>query len=329
MKLPRHRGAAALRPAVGGRAAPGLRAAHRPADRAGHQRRRDLAHRARASATSSTPAPPASRATASAPRCSGCRSSRFARPSANQRAGRCGRVADGICIRLYSEDDYDARPEFTEPEIQRTNLASVILQMTSLGLGDIAAFPFVDAPDAAPDRRRRPAAEELQAFAPDRRRRSRRPEGGAAGTQAHGIRPSIARLPVDPRLGRMLIEADRLRLCPRGARHRRGPVHPGPARAAAGQAGARPTSACALPRRALRLRVAAQPVGLPQGAAEELSHQRFSADVQVGVPALPAGAGVAGPAQPAAQGVPGVGIDTNRQADARTEAGEAADAAQT
>ena len=67
--------------------------------------------------------------------------------SANQRAGRCGRVADGICIRLYTEDDFEARPEFTDPEILRTNLASVILQMTALGLGDIAAFPFVDQPD--------------------------------------------------------------------------------------------------------------------------------------------------------------------------------------
>ena len=77
---------------------------------------------------------------------------------ANQRSGRCGRVSDGIAIRLYSEDDYDSRPEFTDPEILRTNLASVILQMTSLGLGDIARFPFVDPPDSAPDHRRRPAA---------------------------------------------------------------------------------------------------------------------------------------------------------------------------
>src|SRR6185503_13361367 len=68
--------------------------------------------------------------------------------SANQRAGRCGRVAPGICIRLYSEEDFESRPEFTEPEILRTNLASVILQMTALGLGEIAAFPFVDKPDA-------------------------------------------------------------------------------------------------------------------------------------------------------------------------------------
>ena len=78
------------------------------------------------------------------------------RASASQRAGRCGRVAPGVCIRLYSEEDFEARPEFTEPEIQRTSLASVILQMTSLGLGDVARFPFVDPPDAAPGRRRRP-----------------------------------------------------------------------------------------------------------------------------------------------------------------------------
>ncbi|HSK55926.1 MAG TPA: ATP-dependent RNA helicase HrpA, partial [Jiangellales bacterium] len=68
--------------------------------------------------------------------------------SANQRAGRCGRVAPGICIRLYTEDDFESRPEFTEPEILRTNLASVILQMANIGLGDIERFPFVEAPDA-------------------------------------------------------------------------------------------------------------------------------------------------------------------------------------
>ena len=69
--------------------------------------------------------------------------------SANQRAGRCGRVAPGVCIRLYSEADFAARPEFTEPEILRTNLASVILQMTDAGLGEVADFPFVEPPDAA------------------------------------------------------------------------------------------------------------------------------------------------------------------------------------
>ena len=68
--------------------------------------------------------------------------------SANQRKGRCGRVAAGICIRLYSEDDFNSRPEFTDPEILRTNLASVIMQMLALGLGDIAAFPFLQRPDS-------------------------------------------------------------------------------------------------------------------------------------------------------------------------------------
>src|SRR4030095_11796869 len=67
--------------------------------------------------------------------------------SADQRAGRCGRVAPGICIRLYAEGDHAARPPFTEPEILRTNLASVILQMAALRLGDVAEFPFVDPPD--------------------------------------------------------------------------------------------------------------------------------------------------------------------------------------
>ena len=72
--------------------------------------------------------------------------------SAQQRAGRCGRVAAGVCIRLYAEEDFAARPEFTDPEILRTHLASVILQMTALGLGDVAAFPFLDPPDSPPGR---------------------------------------------------------------------------------------------------------------------------------------------------------------------------------
>ena len=72
---------------------------------------------------------------------------KIAQSSANQRAGRCGRLSDGICIRLYSEEDFLARPLFTQPEIQRTNLAAVILQMRQLGLGDPADFPFIDPPD--------------------------------------------------------------------------------------------------------------------------------------------------------------------------------------
>jgi ATP-dependent helicase HrpA len=120
--------------------------------------------------------------------------------SAQQRSGRCGRVADGIAIRLYSEEDFESRPEFTDPEILRTNLASVILQMISLGLGEIRDFPFVEPPDSRQVADGVRLLEELQcidARATDPRRR----------LTAYG--KSVARLPVDPRLARMLIEAER------------------------------------------------------------------------------------------------------------------------
>ena len=113
--------------------------------------------------------------------------------SANQRAGRCGRVSSGICIRLYSEEDYLARAEFTEPEIQRTNLAAVILQMAALGLGSIEAFPFVDPPDLRFIRDGYKLLHELGAV--DEQQRLTR-----LGRQ-------IARLPVDPRLARMILAA--------------------------------------------------------------------------------------------------------------------------
>ncbi|YAL84356.1 ATP-dependent RNA helicase HrpA [Dermacoccaceae bacterium W4C1] len=118
--------------------------------------------------------------------------------SAKQRAGRCGRVAEGICIRLYSEADHDARPEFTDPEILRTNLASVILAMTSLGLGEISAFPFVEPPDARQITDGVRLLEELQAIDPTQRDPRRR-------LTAQG--KAIAALPVDPRLARMLVAA--------------------------------------------------------------------------------------------------------------------------
>jgi ATP-dependent helicase HrpA len=120
--------------------------------------------------------------------------------SATQRAGRCGRVEAGVCIRLYSEEDLAGRPEFTEPEILRTNLASVILSMTSLGLGDIAAFPFVEPPDAPSIKDGVDLLEELGALEPSARGERKRltPMGR-----------QLAQLPVDPRLARMLIEAGR------------------------------------------------------------------------------------------------------------------------
>ncbi|MDO9456863.1 ATP-dependent RNA helicase HrpA [Nocardioides sp.] len=133
--------------------------------------------------------------------------------SANQRAGRCGRVAPGIAIRLYSEEDFDARPEFTEPEILRTNLASVILQMTSLGLGDVARFPFVEPPDKRNVQAGVQLLEELGAVTaandqrPPPRDRRGRPQDGPRLTE---VGRRLARLPIDPRLARMILEAERL-----------------------------------------------------------------------------------------------------------------------
>ena len=120
--------------------------------------------------------------------------------SANQRSGRCGRVEAGIAIRLYSEEDFESRPEFTDPEILRTNLASVVLQMTSLGLGDIARFPFVEPPDRRNVTAGVQLLEELGALA----------GGGTDSTASTRLGKRLARLPVDPRLGRMVLEAERL-----------------------------------------------------------------------------------------------------------------------
>ena len=118
--------------------------------------------------------------------------------SADQRARRCGRTSDGICIRLYTEEDYEARPRFTEPEILRTSLASVILAMFSLGLGEVAEFPFPDAPDRRAVRDGVALLHELGAIDDPR----------AGGLTEIGR--ALADLPVDPRLARMIIEADRL-----------------------------------------------------------------------------------------------------------------------
>ena len=172
--------------------------------------------------------------------------------SANQRAGRCGRVAEGVAIRLFSQADYLSRPRFTEPEILRTSLASVILQMASLGLGAVEDFPFLDAPDRRAVRDGVALLVEIGALAsgePQERRgrgdRSRtrdergthdagnardtradqdasgaaptardaeQPEAAPASSQYRltGIGRDLARLPIDPRLGRMLLEAERL-----------------------------------------------------------------------------------------------------------------------
>ena len=132
------------------------------------------------------------------------------RASANQRAGRCGRVADGIAIRLYSQADFEARPEYTEPEILRTSLASVILQMAALGLGAVEDFPFLDAPDSRQVRSGLQLLTEIGAIEPAGAASTRSddaPDRGRRGPRLTEIGRRLARLPIDPRLGRMLLEA--------------------------------------------------------------------------------------------------------------------------
>ena len=128
--------------------------------------------------------------------------------SANQRAGRCGRVAEGVAIRLFSQADYVSRPRFTEPEILRTSLASVILQMASLGLGAVEDFPFLDAPDRRAVRDGVALLVEIGALAQDSGAEDATP--ASSQYRLTGIGRDLARLPIDPRLGRMLLEAERL-----------------------------------------------------------------------------------------------------------------------
>lgn len=134
--------------------------------------------------------------------------------SANQRSGRCGRVEAGIAIRLYAEEDFEGRAEFTDPEILRTNLASVILQMTSLGLGDIGRFPFVEPPDKRNIKAGIELLEELGALSTLVEQRApasvSKPSPPPDGPRLTNLGRRLARLPIDPRLGRMILEAERL-----------------------------------------------------------------------------------------------------------------------
>ncbi|NYE19742.1 ATP-dependent RNA helicase HrpA [Microbacterium immunditiarum] len=126
--------------------------------------------------------------------------------SAQQRSGRAGRTAPGIAIRLYAEDDFERRPEFTEPEILRTSLASVILQMLTLGFGDIASFPFLTPPDS---RGVKAAFDLLVELGAVRMPRPSSRDGEASGPRLTDLGRELARLPIDPRFARMLVEARR------------------------------------------------------------------------------------------------------------------------
>ena len=210
--------------------------------------------------------------------------------SAQQRSGRCGRIEAGVAIRLYSQEDFEGRPEFTEPEILRTSLASVILQMTSLGLGEVERFPFVDPPDQRAVRAGVQLLEELGAL-------TGTSEGGARGrsrlkltgdrTQARPAADRPADGPDDPG-GRPA------GLPARGAGDHRGALDPGPARATGRAPGSCRPAARAVPRPALGLPDLDQPLAAPPGQAEGDGVERLPADVPRGAPQLPARAGVAG-----------------------------------
>ncbi len=135
---------------------------------------------------------------------------RISQASANQRSGRCGRVSDGIAIRLYSEEDFNSRPEFTDPEILRTNLAAVILQMIAIGVvrepGDISRFPFVQPPASRAINDGVNLLRELGALTERPRRKGR---GGNNSATLTAIGRAMAAFPVDPRLARMIIEGGR------------------------------------------------------------------------------------------------------------------------
>lgn len=134
---------------------------------------------------------------------------KISQASANQRAGRCGRTSEGICVRLYAEDDFEARPEFTDPEILRTNLASVILRMISLNLGEVADFPFVDPPDRRAVTDGINLLHELGAVTGASGSGEANESGGAATRKITEIGRSLDRVPLDPRFARMLLESGR------------------------------------------------------------------------------------------------------------------------
>jgi ATP-dependent helicase HrpA len=129
---------------------------------------------------------------------------RISQASADQRKGRCGRTSEGICIRLYTEEDFAERPRFTDPEILRTNLASVILQMAAAGLGEIEDFPFLDPPD------RRQVRDGINLLIELRAIEAGGPSARDGGPRLTSLARRLAGLPVDPRFGRMVLEADHL-----------------------------------------------------------------------------------------------------------------------
>ena len=248
-----HRDRPAVRPAVRGRAAPGLRAAHRPPGRARHQRRRDLADRARHPLRDRPRHRPDLPLQPAGSRCSGCRSSRSRRPAPTSARAAAAGPRDGICIRLYSEEDFAGRPG-----VHRA--------------GDPAHQPGLGHPADDHPRPRRPGRVPVHrpAGQAQRHRRRQAARGARARSTDRKLTPlgrQLAQLPVDPRLARMVIEADQQELRRRGHGDRRGAVHPGPARAPGRQAAAGRRETRPVRRQGIRLLQLPQPVALPAGAA--------------------------------------------------------------
>ena len=287
-------GRPALRPSVVAGAAARLPAPRQAARRPRDERGGDLAHGARDQVRHRHPGSPASRATRTGRRSSGCRSEPISQASANQRKGRSGRTSDGICIRLYSEEDFDARPEFTDPEILRTNLASVILQMATLGFvrteKDVTDFPFLTPPDPRAVRDGRALLAELGGTAHREGRRADRHGDGAAD-----------RSPADrsaPRADGHRRSAERVR--GGGRRHRRRTVDAGSARAsrrAEGRGGRAPR---ALHPPAQRLPVLPRTVELRPRAVADAVELEVPQDDPRGVPQLRPHPRMAGPRRTAA-----------------------------
>ena len=214
--------------------------------------------------------------------------------SANQRSGRAGARATASRSGCTPRRTSSRRPEFTEPEILRTNLAAVILQMISLGLGDIAELPVPQPPDSRGIKDGLDLLRELGAVERQRERRQRR-----SRTAITRIGKQLAQLPIDPRFARMVIESKAAGHHARGDGDRRRPQHPGPARAPAREAPAGRPAARPLRRPDERLPHPAEPLELPRGEAEGAQRQPVPAAVQGRVPQLPARARVAGRVPPA------------------------------
>ena len=230
----------------------------------------------------------------------------ISRASADQRKGRCGRVADGICVRLYSEDDFNARPEFTDPEVLRTNLASVILQMAALGLGEVEAFPFLEPPD------RRQVRDGVALLA-------RAAGAGSVGRGAAHTARAQARAASDrPAPGSHGAGGRQARLRPRGDRHRRRAVDPGSTRASRRAARSGRPAPRPLHRRVVGLPRLPEPVALRALAGRRALALAAPQALQGRVPALPAHPRVAGPRR-ATRGRGGRG-----RADAQRRAGRSA-----